>query len=59
MEYFSLLLIPVSLGEILSKLSVEDRTLRTFRRSLGFSQVIEKVCSPSIKLQKNKEREEL
>jgi timeless len=35
-----------TLGELLAKLSSEDRTLRTFRRALGFSQIIQKDLVP-------------
>ncbi|KAL1124145.1 hypothetical protein AAG570_001915, partial [Ranatra chinensis] len=34
------------LDEILKKLSIEDRTLRTFRRAIGFSQVVKKDILP-------------
>nr|UQF78881.1 timeless [Gampsocleis gratiosa] len=34
------------LNEILDKLSLEDRTLRTYRRALGYSQVIKKELLP-------------
>lgn len=35
-----------TLAELLVKLSTEDRTLRTFRRALGFSQIIQKDLVP-------------
>ncbi|XP_014260027.1 protein timeless isoform X2 [Cimex lectularius] len=34
------------LDEVLQKLSLEDRTLRTFRRAIGFSQIIKKDLLP-------------
>ncbi|XP_059481526.1 protein timeless isoform X2 [Neocloeon triangulifer] len=42
-----------TLVELLAKLSSEDRTLRTFRRALGFSQIIQKDLVPLLIHEKN------
>ncbi|XP_065343763.1 protein timeless isoform X3 [Cloeon dipterum] len=42
-----------TLVELLAKLSAEDRTLRTFRRALGFSQIIQKDLVPLLIHEKN------
>ena len=39
-----------TLCNILGKLTIEDRTLRTFRRAMGFAQVVKKVCCPNFTL---------
>jgi hypothetical protein len=44
------MLFSVILHEILEKLRLEDKTLRTFRRALAFSQVIKKVSEVLVKI---------